>query len=151
MNSEKILNLLNKLIQIINDRIEGYEIASKETEETDLKNLFSQFICNSKKFRTELVNEVKKLGGDPLNGTNTSGKLFRVWMDATAASAVRDRKSILISCEYGDSVAVGVFSKTIKENFKDLSPYQHIMLNAHHVSLKNEYKKIRDLCDKMAA
>ena len=32
MEDKKSINVLNKLIEINNDRIEGYETASKETE-----------------------------------------------------------------------------------------------------------------------
>ncbi len=45
----KAIEVLNSLITINNDRIEGYETASKETEEHDLKTLFAQFISTSRK------------------------------------------------------------------------------------------------------
>ena len=51
MENEKTIDALNKLIEINNDRIEGYETASKETNDTDLLNLFSGFIQTSKKCR----------------------------------------------------------------------------------------------------
>jgi hypothetical protein len=37
MNQENAIDALNKLIVINNDRIEGYETASKETEESELE------------------------------------------------------------------------------------------------------------------
>ena len=43
MDNEKTLDVFNTLIEINNDRIEGYETATAETEEQDLKVLFSQF------------------------------------------------------------------------------------------------------------
>ena len=39
MKTEKTIDVLNSLIEINNDRIYGYETASKEVEETDLKNV----------------------------------------------------------------------------------------------------------------
>jgi hypothetical protein len=42
MEKEKTIEVLNTLITINNDRIEGYDTAAKETDEYDLKNLFSQ-------------------------------------------------------------------------------------------------------------
>ena len=45
MNTEKSIEILNSLIQINNDRIQGYETASKETEEVDLKS-FKQEVRN---------------------------------------------------------------------------------------------------------
>ena len=85
MEKEKTIEVLNTLITINNDRIEGYETAAKETEEQELKTLFAQFIATSHKCKQELVTEVTKLGGKPEEGTMTSGKFFRVWMDVKAA------------------------------------------------------------------
>ena len=38
MENEKTIGALNKLIEINNDRIEGYETASKETKEGESTN-----------------------------------------------------------------------------------------------------------------
>ena len=62
MENEKTIAVLNSLITINNDRIEGYETAAKETEEQDLKTLFAQFSSTSEKCRKELTDEVSKLG-----------------------------------------------------------------------------------------
>lgn len=61
--------MLNTLIEINNDRIEGYETASKETDETDLKTLFAQLAQTSHECKDELVDEVEALGGTPEEGT----------------------------------------------------------------------------------
>ena len=74
MENEKKIDVLNTLIQINNDRIEGYETAFKETEEQDLKAHFSQFMLTSQKCKQELVDEVTRLGGEPTESTRVSGK-----------------------------------------------------------------------------
>ena len=43
MENKEITSCLNKLIEINNDRVEGYDKASKETDDSDLKSLFSKF------------------------------------------------------------------------------------------------------------
>ena len=53
MENETTIAVLNTLITINNDRIEGYETASKETEEQDLKTLFAQFSSTSQKCKHE--------------------------------------------------------------------------------------------------
>ncbi len=111
MEKEKSIEVLNKLIEINNDRIEGYETASKETNETDLKTLFSQLIQTSKKCRQELVDQVQKLGGKVNEGTRITGKFFRAWMDVKAALTNKDRKAILSSCEQGEDVAKDTYKK----------------------------------------
>ncbi|MFV5690363.1 DUF2383 domain-containing protein [Flavobacterium sp. ZT3R25] len=63
MDQEKSIDVLNTLIEINNDRIEGYKTALEETEESDLKALFSQLMKTSQNCKMELVSEVQKLGG----------------------------------------------------------------------------------------
>ncbi len=43
MCNQKIIEVLGALITIINDRIEGCEETSEETEELNVKYLFPQF------------------------------------------------------------------------------------------------------------
>src|SRR3989344_995229 len=100
-NNKDIIDSLNNLIQINNDRIQGYLTAAKETEEADLKELFSEMMQTSQECRRELVQEVTKLGGTPIEGTTVSGKIYRAWMDVKAALTSKDRKAILNSCEFG--------------------------------------------------
>ena len=149
MNTEKSIDLLNSLIQINNDRIEGYETASKEADETDLKTLFSHFTETSLKCNTELVAEVNRLGGKPTEGTTTSGKFFRVWMDIKSAVTGSDRKAIINSCEYGEEVALQTYSDALGHS-EDLTPEQQMMIKEQHLSIKTNYDKIKSLGDLMA-
>ena len=47
MKTEKSINVLNKLVEINNDRTEGYKTALKEAHEADLKKMFTGFITTS--------------------------------------------------------------------------------------------------------
>lgn len=148
MNQEKSIEVLNTLIEINNDRIEGYETASEETEETDLKTLFSQLMKTSQKCKTELVNEVHKLGGTPIEGTRTTGKFFRVWMDVKAAITGKNRKAILNSCEYGEDVAVSTYADVLKNDIEDITPEQQDMIEAQYTLIKADHDKVKDLRDR---
>ena len=129
IEKEKTIEVLNSLIVINNDRIEGYEPASKETEEFDLKALFSQFISTSQQCQQELVGEVTKLGGEIAEGTTVSGKFFRVWMDVKAALTGKDRKAILNSCEFGEEAATDTYDDVLEDEMEHLTPEQHLMIN----------------------
>ena len=148
MEKGKSIDLLNTLIEINNDRIEGYETASKETEEADLKTLFSKFGQTSQKCKQELVNEVQKLGGKPMEGTKTTGKFFRVWMDVKAALTSKDREAILNSCEFGEDRAVDTYNNALKDHTDDLTSDQLTIVKAQQALIKadhNEVKEMRDL------
>lgn len=62
MEHEQTLEALNKLVQINNERIEGYHTALKETDENDLKNLFTLFAQTSEKNKADLSAEIRRSG-----------------------------------------------------------------------------------------
>lgn len=148
MDTQKSINILNSLIQINNDRIEGYETASKEADETDLKTLFSHFTETSLKLKAELVSEVKTLGGQPIEGTKTSGKFYRVWMDIKSAITGSDRKAIINSCEYGEDVALKTYVDALDDT-ENLSTEQIALIKQQHLLLKADHDKVKHLRDMM--
>lgn len=151
MENEKTIDVLNTLITINNDRIEGYETASKETEEQDLKTLFAQFSSTSQKCKQELETEIIKLGGEPTEGTKTTGKFFRVWMDVKAALTGKDRKAILNSCEYGEDVAKDTYKKALENDLEDLNAEQQTMIRAQHTLLKADHDQVKSMRDLVLA
>jgi len=149
MDNEKSIDVLNTLIEINNDRIEGYETASDETEESDLKNLFSSLMATSKKCKAELTEEVERLGGEATEGTKVSGKFFRVWMDVKAALTGKDRKAILDSCEYGEDIAVDTYEKALKNDDDDLGLEQRTMIAAQYELIKDDHDEVKSLRDNL--
>jgi uncharacterized protein (TIGR02284 family) len=143
--------VLNSLITINNDRIEGYETASQATEENELKTLFARFISTSQKCKQELVKEVTMLGGEIAEGTKTSGKFFRAWMDVKAALTNKDRKAILGSCETGEDVAQSTYDKAIEHDSEHLNAQQKTMINAQRQLLLTDRNHVKSLHDALVS
>lgn len=148
MHKNKSVDTLNKLIEINNDRIEGYETALKETDEYDLKILFSGFIVTSQKCKQELVQEVINIGSTPEAGTRISGKFFRAWMDVKAALSAKDRKAILNSCEYGEDIALGTYEKALLDS-NGLSSSIFSLMDSQHILIKNDNIKVNRMLGKI--
>ncbi len=151
MNTEKAINILNGLIQINSDRIEGYERASGDTEEGDLKLLFNEFSTTSRRLNDELIEEVENLDGDPIEGTTTSGKFYRIWMDVKSALTNNDRAAILNSCEYGEDWAVREYEKVLNEESEFLTTDQKQMISNQYIIIKNDHDTIKELRDHVNA
>ena len=147
MDTEKTIEALNKLIVINNDRIEGYKTAATEAKETDLKKLFSDLSQTSVECRKELVAEVTRLGGAPDEGTRTTGKFFRAWMDVKSALTGNDRKTILNSCEFGEDVALQTYKKVLIQDYADTNPNEQAMLNKQYALLKTDHDRVKHLRD----
>lgn len=151
MNKEKTIEALNTLVVINNDRIEGYETASTETKQTDLKDLFLLFQATSQKCKRELVAEITKSGGTPDEGTRTTGKFFRVWMEVKAFLTGNDRVAILNSCEYGEEAAAKAYEDVLSNKTEDISITQQAMLNAQANLLRADLAEIRSLHNVLVA
>ena len=145
MENDKSIDVLNSLITINNDRIQGYETAIDETEDWDLKTLFGQFIQTSKECKSELVSEVTKWGGMADDGTRVDGKIYRIWMDLKAMVTGKDRKAILNSCEYGEDVAVNTYEKAMRDT--DLASEHSAMVTAQYAKIKADHDAVRNLRD----
>jgi uncharacterized protein (TIGR02284 family) len=147
MENEKTIDALNKLIQINNDRIEGYESAAKETDEHDLKTFFNELQTTSQQCKHELSKEVISLGGTPTEATKTTGKFFRVWMDVKAALTGKDRKAILNSCEYGEDMAKDTYENIMDNDSEELTMEQESMIKDQYNLLKIDHDKVKSMRD----
>ena len=146
--NEKLSEVLNDLIQINNDRITGYEKAADETKDidVDLQGIFHKMADESRKYKTELVAEVGRLGGEPAEGTTGMGKIYRVWMDVKATFTGHDRQSALESCEFGEDAAQKAYRDALASD-AEISADTRQLIISQQASLKNSHdiiKKLRD-------
>jgi len=92
-----LINILNELVEIHNERIAGYEKAAVETVEQDLKLLFSKLTSESREYRMELGNIITSLDGNVTADETSTGKFHHVWAVVKEALDSLDRKAILES------------------------------------------------------
>ena len=147
METDKSIDVLNSLIEINNDRVEGYETAAKETEDQDLKNLFAELQNTSNNILSELRSEVGRLHGDIEEGTRITGKFFRVWMDVKAALTGNDRHAILSSCEFGEDNALDVYQNVIDNHSGDLTSEELMMVRSQYEKLHADHDRVKALRD----
>src|SRR5690242_2972623 len=93
-NNEKVIDVLNDLVQINNDRIDGYQKAIEDSKsEGEYDDLFSRMIEQSTKYKEQLINEINTLGGKADRNSNTgSGKVYHVWMDVKSSLRSEERR-----------------------------------------------------------
>lgn len=143
--NEKLIEVLNGLIEINHDRVSGYEKAIEETKglDADLVDIFRNNADNSSRYANQLSNIVTGLGGTPADGTTNSGKLYRVWMDVKTMFTGHDRHSILELCEEGEDSAQRAYKSALAAeadmdaNTRKIVTEQQARLNASHYIIKN--------------
>lgn len=139
--------VLNDLIQINNDRIEGYQKALEELKgtDTDLYNLFTSFITQSTDLKLALESEVAALGEDVERGTTTSGKIYRAWMDVKSLFTGKDRQAVLNACEFGEDAAQKAYKEA--EGSEDILENAQKLISAQKLELKISHDKVKILRD----
>jgi uncharacterized protein (TIGR02284 family) len=146
--NDNIIEVLNDLIRINNDRVVGYEKAADEARDidVDLRAVFKRMSEESRQYAAELTQEVVKNGGEPATGTTNSGKIYRVWMDVKATFSGASRQAILENCEFGEDAAQKAYESALKSD--DLTSDVRQLVANQKSSLKTSHdviKKYRDI------
>ena len=146
--NEKTAEVLNDLIEINNDRIEGYERASRETEsdDADLRALFNNMASESRRYVNELTSLVSQTGEEPAKGTTVRGKIYRAWMDVKATFSGHDRKAILASCEFGEDAAQRAYDAALSSDAEIPANIRQVIMD-QKTYLDNSHDKIRAMRD----
>jgi uncharacterized protein (TIGR02284 family) len=142
--TEKSIEVLNDLIEINNDRIDGFSRASKDLGDgdSDLKALFEKFATDSRQNVQELSAAVGELGGEVETGNTATGTIHRAWLDVKATFSGHDRKSILEECERGEDAIKKAYRDALTEDngltaqHSQLIATQQILINEGHDSIK---------------
>jgi uncharacterized protein (TIGR02284 family) len=150
--NEKTVEILNDLIEINNDRVRGYERASKETDtkDADLRSLFDDMATESRRYANELSSYVSRSGQEPAEGTTIKGKIYRAWMDIKASFSGNDRKAVLASCEYGEDAAQKAYDQALASD-AELSTEVRQLIMEQKTSLKRSHDKIKKMRDAQPA
>ena len=146
--NEKLTGVLNDLIEINNDRITGYEKAADEAQDIDidLKAIFSKMADESRKYKSELTQEVTRLGGEPSTGTTNSGKIYRVWMDVKATFTGHNRQTVLENCEFGEDAAQKAYKAALASD-AEINADTRQLITTQQAKLKTSHDLIKQYRD----
>lgn len=140
--------VINDLIRINQDRIEGYQLAIKELHELDieLKAVFENFIRDSENNKSELTKIVAGQDDEAAEGSTMPGKIYRAWMEVKTTFTGKDRKAVLELCEFGEDAAQKAYKEAIEIlDATDTEAYQLIVEQKAH--LKKAHDKIKEYRD----
>jgi uncharacterized protein (TIGR02284 family) len=148
--SKEVVEVLNDLVMINNDRINGYQHAVKELKsgDADLKTLFDKMIVESQQIKSDLAHEIQVLHGDVEQGTTEMGKIYRAWMDVKSVFTGENRHTILANCEAGEDAAQKAYNKALET--ERLPAFIRDMLTSQRTRLRSSHDEIRELRNQYA-
>lgn len=144
----KLTEVLNDLIHINYDRIEGYRKAAEESKKFDigLHPLFQRMADESRRNVAALTEKVKNLGGQAESGSTTLGKIYRTWMDVKATFTGKDRSAVLSSCEFGEDQAQKAYDLALSSE-EEMDSDIHELITSQKNTLKTSHNEIKMLRD----
>ena len=142
IETDEIIDCLNKLIQTCKDGQEGFETAAKEAKRPDLKTLFTQFASERRQCASELQTLVAQYGGEYKEGGSFLGGLHRGWIDAKAALTGHDDAGIINECERGEDAAINTYQDIMK---KPLPAEVMTIISREYDKVKSAHDKVRSM------
>ncbi len=112
--NERTSEVINELTQFVNDRIEGYKTAAKETRDPAHKAYYNELVTQSQQFSNELNGTLSRVGGETQHDTTIKGKFYRGWMDVKAGITGKDEEAIIESNLYGEEWAQKAYNDALE-------------------------------------
>lgn len=143
-NTNELIQILNDLVKINNDRTEGFEKAERQASNvSEILPLVAGKSLQSERFAGELNQQIKVLGGDLEVDTSVPGKIFRVWMDVKNVLNPEDDPSILRSCEFGEDSALAAYKEVLDSDIEMPETIRQLILN-QQATIRKSYDEIKE-------
>lgn len=143
---KKTVSTLNHLIEALIDGQKGYQQATDEARDADLKTLFGKYSTQRAGFAAELQSEVSQLGGgQPESSGSVTSAVHRGWINLKSALTSQDRHGILAECERGEESAVKSYRQALSDG--SLGTPVLAVVQAQHdavLAAHNVIKQLRD-------
>lgn len=148
MNNDKVIGILNDLVETCRDGQEGFKEAGENATSPDLRRSFADASLERARFVGELQTEVRALGGDPEKTGSTAGSLHRTWIKVKGTLTGKDDESILDEAERGEDSAVEAYEKALQEA---LPANCRTMLMDQYREVKQTHDRVKRMRDSRAA
>lgn len=145
MNNERTVSVLNDLLNITNDRIQGFSKVEDKVWDTytPLKADYDQMVSQSQTMKSELNNLILERGGEPDNTGSTAGAIHRTWIDVKNSFSGDKAETTLENVVYGEEAAINAYQDALDSG--DLCPESSRVVSDQLHHLKSSYNKFSNL------
>ncbi|MBW3521381.1 PA2169 family four-helix-bundle protein [Chryseobacterium sp. NKUCC03_KSP] len=145
MHNERTVATLNDLLNITNDRIQGFAKVEDKVWDTysPLKGDYDQMVARSQVMRSELMNLITERGGNPDNTGTTAGAIHRGWIDVKNSFSGDKTGSTLENVVFGEEAAIDAYQDALDSG--DLCPESSRVVRDQLHHLKSSYNKFNNL------
>jgi len=146
MENKKEVSVLNDLLHITNDRIEGFaKVEGKIWEKyPDEKEEYARMISLGKVMKNELIDLIRENGGEANDSASVAGALHRTWIDIKNSFTIGNtEESVLENVIFGEKAAVDAYQSAIDSG--DLSKKSLDIVSEHLKHIKDSYHEFKNI------
>lgn len=115
MDKSKLKKDFQKIIDICDDGVKGYETASKNIEHADLKTLFLRLSQQRKGFIEDIKNEALKAGIELDASGTIKGFFHRTWLATKSTFSSDTNEKVIEEALFGEKEAVDVYDEVLRD------------------------------------
>lgn len=145
MDNSKTVETLNDLLNITNDRIQGFsKVEDKVWDDyTTLKIDYDQMVSQSQKMKSDLISLIREKGGEPDDSSTTAGALHRTWIDVKNSFTGNNSESTLENVVFGERAAIDTYEEALQDGY--LCPQSTAVVADQLAQIKSSYSKFENL------
>lgn len=141
MDNNKTVAALNDLLNITNDRIQGFSKVEEKVwdDYSYLKNDYDQMVRESQTMKADLIGLITERGGEADNTSTTAGALHRTWIDLKNSFTGDNAESTLENVVFGEQAAINSYQEALQSG--DLCTKSTVVVADQLEQLKSSYSK----------
>jgi len=146
MDNRQEISVLNDLLHITNDRIEGFEKVEGKVWEMypDVKDEYDHMISQSKIMKNELVNLITEKKGVPEDSPSIAGAVHRTWIDIKNSFTMGNLvESTLENVVFGEKAAIETYQNALGGG--NLSEKSNKIVSEQLRNLKSSYSQFKKI------
>lgn len=141
MDNTKTVATLNDLLNITNDRIQGFNKVEEKVWDnySYLKNDYEQMVKESQTMKSDLISLITERGGEADDTSTTAGALHRTWIDLKNSFTGDNAESTLENVVFGEKAAIDSYQEALQSG--DLCSQSTVVVADQLEQLKSSYNK----------
>ncbi|WP_300685361.1 PA2169 family four-helix-bundle protein [Chryseobacterium sp.] len=145
MSTERTVSVLNDLLNITNDRIQGFsKVEDKVWDQyPHLRADYDTMVSQSQTMKNELTGLITERGGVPDQSGSAAGALHRAWIDVKNSFAGDTANATLGNVVYGENAAIDAYQEALDSG--DLCPQSSQVVLDQLKASHDKFQNLEDL------
>lgn len=142
LSNESVVDVLNDLLENARDGEYGFRTCAEQVETANARQLFFTRSEGCRQAGEELLQLIRKYGGEPASGGTAAGAMHRGWVQLKGSVGADSELSILESCERGEDTGIARYRKAL---IQALPADVRAVVQRQAAGAQKNHDQIRDL------